>query len=149
MGVGGPQVPELLWDLDLMLEWVPPLRIVDVLMSTVFLIDVALQFVHGSMHRGYPELRLRRIARRYLRTYFVPDLLASLPYGLMGTSPALQAIGMVRVLRMLCVLPFEVASHFVVARWQRLRLPAWVLRRRRHTRRPARRRHAPAAPARR
>jgi hypothetical protein len=79
----------------------PPLRIVDVLMSTVFLIDVALQFVHGSMHRGYPELRLRRIARRYLRTYFVPDLLASLPYGLMGTSPALQAIGMVRVLRIL------------------------------------------------
>ena len=78
-----------------------PLRIVDVIMSTVFLIDVALQFVHGSMHRGYPELRLRRIARRYLRTYFVPDLLASLPYGLMGTSPALQAIGMVRVLRIL------------------------------------------------
>ena len=28
-GVGGPQVPELLWDLDLMLEWVPPLRIVE------------------------------------------------------------------------------------------------------------------------
>jgi SAM-dependent methyltransferase len=28
-GVGGPQVPELLWDLDLMLEWLGELRVVE------------------------------------------------------------------------------------------------------------------------
>lgn len=28
-GVGGPQVPERLWDLDLMLEWVQPLSLVE------------------------------------------------------------------------------------------------------------------------
>lgn len=28
-GVGGPQVPELLWDLDLMLEWLGDLRLIE------------------------------------------------------------------------------------------------------------------------
>jgi SAM-dependent methyltransferase len=28
-GVGGPQVPEILWDLDLMLEWIGGLRLVE------------------------------------------------------------------------------------------------------------------------
>jgi hypothetical protein len=28
-GVGGPQVPDILWDLDLMLEWLGDLKVVE------------------------------------------------------------------------------------------------------------------------
>jgi hypothetical protein len=28
-GVGGPQVPEILWDLDLILEWLGDLRVIE------------------------------------------------------------------------------------------------------------------------
>ena len=48
-------------------------------LDAVFLFDVVLQFFHGFMEHGFPVLNLYVVARNYLTSWFLVDLLSSVP----------------------------------------------------------------------
>ena len=53
---------------------------VDVAIDVVFLVDMALQTVHGYQDGGYPVLSLRRVGLRYAHSWLLIDLVAVLPW---------------------------------------------------------------------
>eukprot|EP00966_Prymnesium_polylepis_P285266 6589602-Prymnesium_polylepis.1 len=53
---------------------------VEALVDVLFLTDIALQFFQGYINSGFPTLDFRKISLRYLRSWFVIDLISSLPY---------------------------------------------------------------------
>ncbi len=83
------------------LEFVGAVLALEVVLSLAFLTDVVLNFFTGY----YVESRLvtdrGEIARRYLRTWFVPDLLASLPFFLLHGSGFAEWARLARTLRFL------------------------------------------------
>lgn len=58
------------------LKWL--MKTIDVL----FIIDMAITFNVAQVHHGRLETNRRRIAKTYLRTWFVPDLLINFPWDL-------------------------------------------------------------------
>ena len=57
-------------------------KVVELLIDFTFLFDVVRHFnlAYISPELGYAEINRRKIARRYLRTWFALDVLASIPY---------------------------------------------------------------------
>ena len=53
---------------------------VDVAIDVLFLVDMALQSVHGYQDGGYPVLSLRRVGLRYAHSWLLIDLVAVLPW---------------------------------------------------------------------
>lgn len=47
-----------------------------------YIVDFMLQFFHGYMDRGYPVLEIRKIARKYLKSYMAVDFISSIPWDL-------------------------------------------------------------------
>lgn len=56
-------------------------RFYEFLMDIFFIIDLCLNFATGYYKKGNVIMKRGPIARHYLRTWFVIDLLATLPYG--------------------------------------------------------------------
>ena len=52
----------------------------DIAIDVLFLVDMALQCVHGYQDGGYPVLSLRRVALRYAHSWLLIDLVAVLPW---------------------------------------------------------------------
>ena len=55
-------------------------RGVDIAIDVLYLVDMALQCVHGYQDGGYPVLSLRRVALRYAHSWLLIDLVAVLPW---------------------------------------------------------------------
>lgn len=55
-------------------------RGVDIAIDVLYLVDMALQCVHGYQEGGYPVLSLRRVALRYAHSWLLIDLVAVLPW---------------------------------------------------------------------
>ena len=52
----------------------------DIAIDVLFLVDMALQCVHGYQDGGYPVLSLRRVALRYAHSWLLIDLVTVLPW---------------------------------------------------------------------
>ena len=55
-------------------------RGVDIAIDVLYLVDMALQCVHGYQDGGYPVLSLRRVALRYAHSWLLIDLVSVLPW---------------------------------------------------------------------
>ena len=53
---------------------------IDGVLDLVFVLDVVLQFFHGFEDQGFPVTELRRVARRYLRSWFALDFFVAIPF---------------------------------------------------------------------
>ena len=63
----------------------------EVLVDVVLFLDIVLQFFHSFSDHGYPVFDLKRVARRYARSWFVVDLLLVSPSGGERRPPCLEA----------------------------------------------------------
>lgn len=74
-------------------NWYPLILSIDF----VFMIDVCLSFFTGTIDQrsNPPKINLDRrwIQRRYLRTWFIPDLLSSIPFDVIGSEIAASVAG--------------------------------------------------------
>ena len=50
------------------------------MLDLVFVADVVLQFFHGFEDRGFPVTELKRVAQRYLRSWFALDCFVAIPF---------------------------------------------------------------------
>lgn len=91
-----------------LLPWI----VFTLMMNFVFVIDVFLNFNISYRHsEGYFESSFKKIAWRYVRTFFILDVVASFPYDLVGLilllqgantdSVALQVLKLLKLLRIL------------------------------------------------
>ena len=119
---------------------------IDAAVDVLFVLEVPVNFrtVHLDAAHGTPILDTRQLARRYVRTWFVPDLVAALPlahidrmrgYGLFRLFKFPKALGLVQqhgsvlmhpawltILKLIMFL-FSVA-HVAACMW--LAVPAWA-----------------------
>ena len=72
----------------------------DVLTDIIFMMDVVLHFFHGFIERGYPVLRLDKVASRYLSSWFLLELIASIPYDLLSGQRDLGLMSLLRIFRL-------------------------------------------------
>ena len=70
----------------------------ELFLNWIFIFDVCLQFCHGYIERGYPVMRFRLVARRYINTWFVFDLLAAIPWERMVSQ--LSAVSLIKTIRL-------------------------------------------------
>ena len=73
----------------------------EIFLDVVFIFDVALQFFNGYKERGYPVMSMRMIAVRYLRTWFLFDFIASVPWDRMVDQ--LSAVALIKTIRLVRV----------------------------------------------
>ena len=93
------------------------LRAAPHLLNLIFIIDIVLQFFHGYMDVGFPVMDPRRIARRYVRSWFLIDLVSILPFdvvGLVTSSDVISSLKLVRVVRLLKIARQYDASIIIV-----------------------------------
>ena len=57
-----------------------PFRFYEFLVDIFFMVDLALWFVTGYYKKGNPVMKRGLIIKHYLRTWFIIDLIATLPY---------------------------------------------------------------------
>jgi hypothetical protein len=82
------------------------IQIFNLVVDLLFCLDIALSFNTGffKLRDHLVVMNRRRIARRYLRTWFLVDLAASLPYGLVFASTSsplpLNILSLLRILRL-------------------------------------------------
>tara|TARA_B100000795_G_scaffold233985_1_gene192964 strand:+ start:183 stop:767 length:585 start_codon:yes stop_codon:yes gene_type:complete len=55
-------------------------QVADIWIDVLFLLDMALQSVHGYQEGGYPVMSLRRVASKYAHSWLLIDLVAVLPW---------------------------------------------------------------------
>ena len=70
-------------------------------LDAVFLFDVVLQFFHGFMEHGFPVLNLYVVARNYLTSWFLVDLLSSVPFSALPMSGPWAAFRLLKVMRLM------------------------------------------------
>lgn len=73
----------------------------EIVVSISFGIDIVLQFFTGYTEHGHDIMDHGRIVRRYLRSWFAPDLIAALPFFLLQESEFAEAIPLIRSLRII------------------------------------------------
>ena len=83
-------------------------QIIDLLIDLFFIIDVCLNFFTGYLDIEQDTIIMKRplIARQYIRTTFLPDILASLPYALLDNFFLFNVVGVLRFWRLLRLLRF-------------------------------------------
>ncbi|KAI8464208.1 MAG: hypothetical protein J3K34DRAFT_462033 [Monoraphidium minutum] len=85
-----------------------PISIIELVIDVTFLADIWLSFRTGilDMRTHTVDTDHRTIARRYLRTWFLPDLLTALPYEwlLLGGAELVQLVKAVRLMKILRML---------------------------------------------
>ena len=64
-----------------------------------FLIDVGIKARTSFQDHGYEVTDARKILRRYLRGWFIIDLISAIPLGLFFTDPSVRIFTIVRLLR--------------------------------------------------
>ena len=70
-------------------------------LDAIFLFDVVLQFFHGFMEHGFPVLNLYVIARNYLTSWFLVDLLSSVPFSALPVTGPWAAFRLLKVMRLM------------------------------------------------
>jgi hypothetical protein len=66
--------------------------------DVLFALDVVLTFFHGYVEMGYPVLSLRACAIRYVRSWFLVDLIASVPFDAFHSG--LRSLQLIKTLRL-------------------------------------------------
>ena len=66
--------------------------------DVLFALDVILTFFHGYVEMGYPVLSLRACAIRYVRSWFMVDLIASVPFDAFHSG--LRSLQLIKTLRL-------------------------------------------------
>lgn len=66
----------------------------------LYIIDIVLQFFHGYYDVGYPVMDPRKIARRYVRSWFAVDCFSAIPIDLI-LHEKLRAFALVKTVRLL------------------------------------------------
>jgi potassium channel len=95
-----------------------PVEAFGLAVDTVFMLDIGLSFVTAVEVEGVVVRDPRRIARRYARTWFAPDLAGSFPFdtvitallddgaGAAGSTNFIRALRLVRMLKLIRALKF-------------------------------------------
>ena len=68
--------------------------------DVLFVVDMALQCVHGYQEGGYPVLSLKRVTLRYARSWLLIDLVAVLPWESIAGS-AFSFLALIKTVRLL------------------------------------------------
>ncbi|KAL1510271.1 hypothetical protein AB1Y20_006593 [Prymnesium parvum] len=71
---------------------------IETAVDVLFVLDVVLTFFHGYVDTGYPVLDLRRVSLRYMRSWFLIDLIASIPFD--AFNPNLRSLQLIKSLRL-------------------------------------------------
>lgn len=82
-------------------EWV---TVADTILAVLFLADVVLQFYSVQSEQGQLITDRREIARRYMQSWFVPDLLAAMPFDLIYLVAGAAGVPLLLVQRIFRVL---------------------------------------------
>lgn len=87
--------------ITLQLPFHGPLVVYEILLSASFAVDIVLRFRTGYYQENHLVVDPRKIARRYMGTWFIPDLLAALPLFLMHDTAMTEMVPLIRGLRIL------------------------------------------------
>jgi hypothetical protein len=83
-----------------------------IVINAFYLMDIVLNFLTAFDRQGYMVRDMREIARHYVRTWFIPDLLGSFPFELAldssaaGTIQILRPLKLIRMIRLIKALKF-------------------------------------------
>jgi voltage-gated potassium channel len=98
------------------------LQIVSLVASLLFAADILNRFSRPVVVGGRPVTERAVVQRRYLRCWFVIDLLAAIPFDLIATVPGIAGTGAASVLRVFALLRvLRVARMLVLQREWRVR----------------------------
>ena len=99
-----------------------PLLVISAVISLVFAADILMRFSRPIVIGGRPVVDHLVIRRHYLRTWFVVDLLAALPFDVIAAAPGIAGTSAAPTVRLLLLLRvLRVARILVVQREWRVR----------------------------
>ena len=83
-----------------------------IVINAFYMVDIILNFLTAFDRQGYMIRDMREIAKHYVRTWFIPDLLGSFPFELAldssaaGTIQILRPLKLIRMIRLVKALKF-------------------------------------------